>query len=765
LEQVVSFLFKYRAAVFSKGRLVFGARPAILLALLIVVAVGALIYFAYYRGPKERATGGKWLLTSLRVLLITVILFCLMRPAIVVPSVLPQSTFVAILMDDTASMKIADEDGGRTRLDAVKQLMAPDGRFVSSLSGEFKVKMYKFSTGVDSVQSPGELSGTAQQTDIAGSLDQAAKNLTGLPVSGIVLITDGAQNSNADLTTTLGNLRSRGLPVFTVGVGSRSLAGDVELASVSAPRRVLAGSTVSAELLVKANGIKDQAVKVDLAEDGHPLKSQEVPLSAGESTQVVRISFAPTSAGMHKYSFTVPPLESEPVKDNNSQELLIDVENSHPRILYVEGEPRWEYGKIRGAMAEEKNVILVSLLRSAEGKFYRQSVDGPDELGSGFPKSQQDLFKYDAIVLGSTEATFFTFDQLRAIEEFVSRRGGGLLALGGARSFDGGGYLNTPMADVFPVYLTGQSVTEWESQTFRAMPSDRGRDNPVAKLQEGSEANQKAWSEMPAITLPEVLTTVKPGATVLLQAQSSKDRNKTVPLLVDERYGRGRSMAFLASDTWRWRMMLEYKNNSFDTFWRNLLRYLVQSVRQSVEVTTERGFYTPGEQVRISALVADNKYMNVSDATVRAHVTSPSGRGTDVVLSPATQQDFEGYTGNVPADEEGTYKVSVTAERAKGSSVELPLTTATTEFLVGQMNREAFGAAQNSDLLKRISAETGGAYYSPDTAANLAEDMSHIENASSVRETKDLWDMPINFLLLVGLASAEWFLRKRKGLA
>ncbi|HEY6330461.1 MAG TPA: glutamine amidotransferase [Blastocatellia bacterium] len=763
MEQVVSFLFKYRGSIFSKGHLVVGIRPPVLLIIVVTILIGCLIYFLYSR-ERRLPVLTRWMLASLRLGLITLILMLLIRPAIVIPSVVPQSMFVAVLMDDSASMKIADQ-GGRTRLDAIKDLMAPESALYSSLADKFKVKMYKFSSGAEPIVSPAELSGSGQQTNIALTLDQATRDLGGMDVAGVVLMTDGAQNSSADMATTLGNLRSRGIPVFTVGVGSTDMKGDVELSSASAPRRSLIGSSVSAELSLKASGIKDRVVKINVTEDGHPLKSQDVPLATGDSTQVVRIAFTPTTPGVHRYSFTAPPLPGEPVTDNNTQEMVIDVEDAHPRILYVEGEPRWEYGKIRGGMAEEKNVVLVSLLRSADGKFYRQGVDSGDELSSGFPKSEQELFKYDAIMLGSVEATFFTFEQLRAIEQFVSRRGGGLLMLGGARSFDGGDYLNTPMADLLPVSLTGQSPKDWESQIFKAEPSDRGRDNPVCRLADGAEANDRAWAALPAITIPDQLSGVKPGATVILQARGTRDRSRVLPLLLEERYGRGRTLAFLASDTWRWRMMLESKDQSFETFWHNLLRYTVQSVRRPVEVSTSRQYYATGEPVQIRAEVADNLYNNVTDARVQARVTSPSGKSFDVELKPHVQDDFDGYSATLPAGEEGTYRIDVTAEGPKGVKTDLPSTTATTEFLVGQIDREAFGAAQNRDLLKQISAETGGSYYSPDTAANLADDISLTDNASSVRQTKDLWDMPVNFMLLIGLASAEWFVRKRSGLA
>ena len=90
---------------------------------------------------------------------------------------------------------------------------------------------------------------------------------------------------------------------------------------------------------------------------------------------------------------------------------------------------------------------------------------------------------------------------------------------------------------------------------------------------------------------------------------------------------------------------------------------------------------------------------------------------------------------------------------------------AKSDVLVSDLNREFYGAAQNSDLLKRIATETGGKYYTPADSQALLDDLTYRQSPYSERQTKDLWDMPINFMLIVGLLSAEWFLRKREGLA
>jgi uncharacterized membrane protein len=763
LDQVVSFLFKYKEALLSKGQFGFGTRPSVFLLILLVAALGLFLYLIYASRTLRLSPGWRAGLIALRCLLIAVIVFCVMRPVVVIPSVVPQSTYVAVVVDDSASMLLPDEDGG-ARLDTVKRLLSADSGFTRALSDKFKVRLYRFSSLAEQVSGDAELSAAGTETNLAAALDQVTRDSAGLPFSGMVLISDGASNAESDLTAdlsaTLNNIRARRLPVYTIGVGQKKIEGDVELVRATAPRRALKNSPVTVELLVKASG-DQRTVKIDITEDNHLLRSQSVPVPA-EGTAVARITFTPSSAGLHRYRFFAPPAEGDPIAENNSQELLIEVQDARPRILYIEGEPRWEYGKMRESLSEEKNITLVSILRSAEGKYYRQGVTSGEELASGFPKSEAELFKFDALVLGSIEATFFSFEQLKAIEQFVSRRGGTLIALGGTKSFNAGGYQNTPLADLLPVYLRGQ-VAGGESQTFKAGPADRGRDHPATRLVEDSEASQAAWQQLPPVTLPEVITEIKPGATVVLEGRSTKDRNQSAPVLVEERYGRGRTLAMLASDTWRWQMMMESKDKSFETFWRNLLRYLVDPVRTPVEATTERSYYGTGEQVRIRAEVSDENFVRVGDASATASITAPSGDTFEVLMKPNSEGDFDGHIAGFVPDEEGLYRVEV--KPARTSKQGGPLMTAQSNFLVGPINREARDAAQNEELLKRIASETGGGYYSSSQAGGLVEDLAHTEGPGTVRETKDLWDMPINFLLVVGLAAGEWFIRKRKGLA
>jgi hypothetical protein len=271
--------------------------------------------------------------------------------------------------------------------------------------------------------------------------------------------------------------------------------------------------------------------------------------------------------------------------------------------------------------------------------------------------------------------------------------------------------------------------------------------------------SQKTWNELPPISVSEVLTNVKPGASVLLEARKN-GTSQAVPLLIQQRYGRGQSLALTASDTWRWRMRSDSKNNAHETFWRQMLRYLVSFTPSQTEISAAQDVYALDDTIRIAADIRDKKFNPVPDARAMARVTKPSGATVDVPLQFTTLNNVNTYVGDLKADELGQHKIELV-----GTSTSLGQLSANTNVLVSDLNREYFGATQNSDLLKRIATETGGKYYSTSNMQTLIDDLTYRQTPYSERVTKDLWDMPINFMLIIGLLTAEWFLRKREGLA
>ena len=767
MNQLVRFLFGHEQAVFTNGRFGFDVRPGALLLILIVLLVAAFIYFIYLRTRVRLPKRTTATLIALRVTLLTLMVVLLLRPVVVVSSAIPRSSYVAMVIDDSVSMKLQDVPGGATRLETVKHTLfdrtAGQESFLNRLDRKFKTNLYGFSGGLTRLKDGNDLYAEGRTSDLAGALEETMKRSSGMPLSAVVLATDGASNVPRDLAAVLRELRARDIAVFTVGVGNTSRPMDAELTRVNMPRRVLVGSRLNIETIVGLSGYGETKVLLSVREDGRAIKTEEVNLR-GNDTQAVNLEITPATPGIHRYTVEVTPLDGELTVENNKQDSLVEVVEGPLRILHVEGEPRWELGKIHESLQpNEKNVVVVALQRTGENKFYRQGVGNQTELATGFPKTEEELFSYQGLIIGSVEAGFFTADEMRSIEAFVARRGGGLLALGGRLAFDGGKYKGTPLDDLLPVSLTGGAVDEANSfaPVYKPVLTGAGQAHPITRLNDDRAANQKAWNEMPPISVSEVLPNVKPGASVLLEGRRIEGSGaQSAPLLVQQRYGRGQTLALTATDTWRWRMKMDSKNNAHETFWRQMLRYLVSGTPEQVEIGTEKEVYSLDDNVSIVADIRDKKFNPVGDAQAMARVTKPSGAVVDVPLKFTTLNSVNTYAGEFKADELGQHRIELI-----GNSATLGQLNAKSNMLVSDLNREYYSAAQNSDVLKRIAAETGGKYYTTADAQSLLDDLIYRQTPYSERVTKDLWDMPVNFMLIIGLLSAEWFLRKREGLA
>src|SRR5689334_8378138 len=244
MNQLVRFLFGHEQAVFTNGRFGFDVRPRFVLLVFLAILVGVFLYFIYIR-PRWRLTRRTTaLLVALRAALLALMVILLLRPVVVVSSVIPRSSYVALVIDDSLSMKLRDSANGATRLDTVKQALLNTGpnTFLNRLEQKFKTNLYGFSGALTRLKDANDLEGEGRTSDLSGALDETVKRSSGMPLSAIVLATDGAANVPSDITNTLRELRARDIAVFTVGVGDTAKPLHAELTRINMPRRVLVGS-------------------------------------------------------------------------------------------------------------------------------------------------------------------------------------------------------------------------------------------------------------------------------------------------------------------------------------------------------------------------------------------------------------------------------------------------------------------------------------------------------------------------------------------
>jgi uncharacterized membrane protein len=489
-----------------------------------------------------------------------------------------------------------------------------------------------------------------------------------------------------------------------------------------------------------------------LTNAGSVLATRDITLQSVPE-QRETIEFHAGKAAIKSVTARIDPLPEETNKDNNAQTLAVAVDDSRRRILYVEGEPRWDYKFLRRAVEDDPALQVVSMLRTTQNKIYRQGIANPNELAEGFPSKPEELFEYQGLILGSVEAAFFTTAQAQLIKDFVDRRGGGLLFLGGRAGLSDGGYNIQPFAELLPVNLPNKKTT-FQRTFVPAELTEAGKRSLICRIEENADKSTAHWEVLPYLANYQDPGTPKPGAVVLARVNVAGNR---VPLLVTENYGRGRTAVFATGGSWRWRMQQPLGDNSEETFWRQLLRWTVSATPSRVVLSTKSATLDDDGQVELRAEVRDNVYLPTSGAEVQVHMVGPDGTAEDIPLRPEPLTQGL-YTAKWNAPSAGLY---VAEARAKDGTRTLGKDT--WAFRRQDGVAENFHREANHDLLRRLSEQTGGHYYKPQDVARIPSEVTYSEAGITSRELKDLWDMPAILLFVLTLKSAEWLLRRRWG--
>jgi hypothetical protein len=360
------------------------------------------------------------------------------------------------------------------------------------------------------------------------------------------------------------------------------------------------------------------------------------------------------------------------------------------------------------------------------------------------------------MIFGSVDADYFTPLQQELLREYVDRRGGGILFLGGRSSLSDGGWAASSLNELLPTFLpAGRNNFHRNPATVELTAA--GVDSPITRLLDDPAKNAERWKKLTYLADYEDAGAPKPGATVLASLNAGR---RNMPLLITQNYGHGRTAVMATGGTWRWQMSEALGDPSHDLFWHQLLRWLVAETPGPVAATMPARILMDEGRVQLTAQVRDRQFQPAVDAHVTAHVVGPEGINSFMDLTPS--QDAPGaYHAEWTAEKPGPYLAEITAESAGSQPQEMGRDVVTFEREDGVA--ENFHTEQNRPLLEQLASQTGGRYWKPSDLKNLPQDISYSEAGISVHNTKELWDMPIVFIFLVGLPAAEWLLRRKWG--
>jgi uncharacterized membrane protein/Mg-chelatase subunit ChlD len=380
-----------------------------------------IIVWLFWRSTTHLMPFRRGLVLTLRVLMIALVVLSLSGLSVENPT---EQVNVMFALDASDSVGV---EGREAALDlvqrALKQMKQGDQAglivFGEDASVELALQPDTVVTKIDSTVS-------GRGTDVGHAIEMA---LAQFPVAGkkrIVLLTDGNETQgNAQEVAAVA--QSLGVEMWGVPVGNKQRPMDVQLDRIMAPPRMSTSEPLDVRVVVSSQ--QATLAHLLLFRNQTLIGEREIELRPGKNAQV--FSDILEDPGLHRYEAVVNVV-GDPLAENNRNVVFTDVVGkAKVLIVYAEEGPPTE-------LAQSLTVqgLLPELRRWTE-----------------LPHALSEYLQYDAVILDNAPGLGVSLTKMEALEKYVRDSGGGLIMLGGDRSFGPGGYYRTPVERALPVNM------------------------------------------------------------------------------------------------------------------------------------------------------------------------------------------------------------------------------------------------------------------------------------------------------------------------
>ncbi|TWU47305.1 hypothetical protein Poly51_51050 [Rubripirellula tenax] len=710
-------------------------------------------------------------LESLRWLAVGGVALLLGGPEWVQQYVPDHNPVVAVLWDDSASMKTQDVDRGRSRRDAIERLtqsetwstlaeradvvIQPFAETKSAKPGSNDMSVHPISTtGGEAAVSDTNDARSDRGTDLASPLVDVATSEDHL--LAVVLASDGDWNQGDAPVQAASRLRSLGVPVFAFPVGSDTRLPDLELISFDVPTFAIAGKKVRVPFTIESSLPRDYVTTVKMTTSGGDELTKEIRVSAMGRTSE-SIDWQPEDLGDQTLTLVLPKQSDEIRDDNNQTTAPISIREEKLKVLVVESVPRWEYRYLRNALSRDPGVDVSCLL------FHTTAMDkrggGNADYIAEFPTTKEELARYDVIFLGDVgiDDNQLTVEQCEWIKGLVQQQASGLVFLPGwqGRQFE---LLETDLADLMPVELDETQPGGWGSRTAQHFElTQLGRRSLLTKLADTADENLEVWGNLPGFQWYAPIRSAKPGTETLCIHQEISNQYGRLPLLVTRTYGAGKVLFMGTDGAWRWRKGVEDLYHY--RFWGQVVRWMAYR-RNMAGGESMRLYYSPEQpQVRqtitLSANVMEDSGEPLSGGDVSLRIASPS-KQEKVVRFESTGEAWGAFSGRYTPREPGEHKLTLFCKQT-GKSLE------TTVFVQG-VALEQVGKPARPEVLAEIARVSRGQVLTLDRIDDVVQWLEAMPDPPPAIRRVAVWSHPLAVGLMIGLLALFWIGRKGAGL-
>ncbi len=752
---------------------------AFLLFLTIALATG----FAYWKFAPSVSNFKKSVMALLRIAAALVLVALLAKPVLNLTVHDPVRQPLVVLLDGSESMKFQDrreaaEDVKRattaagaevpkdiSRMDLLQKLAGNETlNFWPRLAGQADLLFYQFGRNATRMPfaregklTPADYSTFFQElktdetsTAIGEAVRQVLQEPRPQPVGGVLLVTDGANNSGSSPIEAAQIAKEQGVPLFIYGIGVTSPR-DVLVREVTTQKLAFVEERLEVKARITSQSMEEKTITASLTGNGETLAEKEITIG-GDRSQEISFQFAPQKAGELKLQVVLPVQADEASKENNISTTTVRVTDSKFHVLLIEQEPRWDFRYLLDYLQRDRRLEVKCVMIDGEPGL----SDSPDSpFLPGLPDTREAFFKSQVIILGDVSPEDLGVDRMQIIVEWVEA-GGGLIFQSGP-NFNPGSYVGTPLEALLPVVPDTTSskefVTQRAPEPFQLQLGKLGETSPYLQMDPDPEENKRIWEEFPGVRWTAPVARVKPGAEVLLvdPRPERSGRYGMLPVFAMQGFGSGKCVYFGTDETYRWRSRTgeKYYSILWGQIMQTLALQLLEGASSLTQLKADRKQYAVGDKVVISGNAYTEGYTPLIVPTLEGTMVFDGLGKTDDLPFELHATEKNTFRGEFVARIPGSYRYATTRDPA-----------GIIKFEVVDARPEKTQPALDEPLWKAMAETSGGQFFREENLADLPDRIAAKSATVASFRKVELFHSGWFLAALITFLSLEWLMRR-----
>ncbi len=674
----------------------------------------------------------RFILTALRLVAILALFLALFEPVLSYRREYERKPRLTLLLDRSGSMDL--KEGEPSRFDKVEELISSN-RFNRFLDN-FEVNRRYFSDSV--AGSPAELN--FDQTALGEALQSLADRQLGQPSDAWILFSDGISNSGV---TPLEVAPELDMPVHTIGFGEITEDKDIALEGLDYNNVVFAGKPTELTVHLSWHGMNNQPARIEIRSGTKIMSSETVRLGQGTLMDNISLKFTPERPGQQTYETVIQPVGDEITIANNSRSFSMTVLKSRMQVLLVTEQLDWEFAFLNRFLLNNETVELNQVI----GK------KGSGNLEGSFPSRQEDLNRYDLLILYDIDPQNYRSKQ-PLIESYLNEKGGGMLIILGDN------YLESDFPrwidDYLPFVVTRDRARMLYVK-YNGRPMENYLFHPAVRISDNRQDIREAWSNLPHFEALIPIDSITPNSEMLVVSDLSTEKNLQ-PIIGLKNFRGGKVLATAAMPFWHWAFFgygFGTDDREYRLFFDGVVNWLgTKAESDPVRIVPDKDIYTRGEEVGFTAFAYDLGFRPIKGAS--GHIVLIDEDQNDTTVAQLVETGEGRYRTEFEVVPPGRYKYNGMVEK-EGRT----LKESSGRLAVESYSIEEFRRRPDFDLLSTVSRLTGGEFYTPENIDSIYGNIDTSKILVAQQNEIVLWDKVWLLIIFIVALGTEWLIRKR----